>query len=374
MASKVKNGKIKIAMIANNLDINGISSVIMNYCRGLSQDEFDINIIAGAPINSIHRKEAEKNGIEIYELPSRKKQSCKYYIELNKILKNGKFDIVEVHGNSATITIELFIAWINKIKIRIAHSHNSTCTNKKLHKMLYPVFNRLYTHGFACSKMAGEWLFHDKPFVVIPNGFVTEKFKYNPNDRRYIRKKLGLKEDDFLIGHVGRFNYQKNQEFLLEVFKEIVEKKNNSWLVLVGTGPDFEKIQKLIEVHPYRERIIVYGETNETEKIYSSMDVFVFPSRYEGLGMVAVEAQISGLPCIVSDVVPKDIIVGNEVRFVSLQENCAKWAEIICKCQKDNDARTEFFEKNEKLIYGYDIQKGIQKLEKIYFEELKGEI
>src|SRR5699024_6911180 len=125
-----------------------------------------------------------------------------------------KFDIVHVHGNSATMTAELFLAWLSKTHIRVAHSHNTTCSNLKIHNMLYPVFSLLYTSGFACSEAAGKWLFRDKMFTIIPNGFNTEKFIFNRKDRCVIREEQHIKGTDFVIGHIGRFNPQKNHEFL----------------------------------------------------------------------------------------------------------------------------------------------------------------
>lgn len=371
MVSKMKNEKISIAMVANNLDTNGISAVIMNYCKHIDKNKFDINIIAGSPISNIHRKDAKMYGIKIWELPSRKKESRKYYTDLYKIFRKNKIDIVEVHGNSATITVELLIAWLNKIKIRIAHSHNSTCMNQKIHKILYPVFNRLYTQGFACSEMAGKWLFHDNKFEIIPNGFNVEKFQYSQEARHYIRSKIGIQEDDFVIGHVGRFNYQKNQQFLLNIFEKIPDINSHAKLLLIGNGPDLDMIKSIVNRHPYRERIIIYGETDEIEKIYSAMDVFVFPSRYEGLGIVAIEAQISGLSCIVSDAVPKDILVGSNVWFYSLKEERMKWILGIEKHKKSKEERKDFYKNNIKQIEAYDIKNNVKKLEKIYYNLLE---
>ena len=137
--------KIKLAMLTNDLNMNGISNVVMSYCKELDKGKFEIHIVAGTPVNSIYRKDAEQNNITIQELPSRKQQSKRYYRTLWQVLKKEKFDIVHVHGNSATMTVELFLAWLSGTHIRIAHSHNTTCSNMKIHKMLYPFFCLLYT-------------------------------------------------------------------------------------------------------------------------------------------------------------------------------------------------------------------------------------
>ena len=195
--------RIKVAMLTNNLDVNGISNIVMGYCKELDKEKFDLNIIAGTPISSEYKKDGEKCGIHIIELPSRKKQSKQYYMALMKVLHKGWFDIVHIHGNSATISIELLIAWMCGVRIRIAHSHNTTCMNVNVHKLLYPLFVRMYTQGVACGKSAGSWLFRDRSFTVLPNGFYVEKFIFDKQKRNEIRDKLKLKEQDFILGHGG---------------------------------------------------------------------------------------------------------------------------------------------------------------------------
>lgn len=361
--------KIKLAMLTNDLNMNGISNVVMSYCKELDNNKFDIYIIAGTPVNSIYKEDAEDNKITVQELPSRKQQSKCYYKALWKLLKKEKFDIVHVHGNSATMTVELFLAWLNGTRIRIAHSHNITCSNIKIHKLLYPFFSILYTDEFACSELAGKWLFHNKSFTVLPNGFHTEDFIFNQKDREELREKLHIKNTDFIIGHVGRFNYQKNHEFLLEVFEKVADIKPDSWLLLVGDGPDFNRINQLIQKHRYHNRIIVYGETNEVPKMYSAMDVFVFPSKFEGLGIVVLEAQINGLPVIASDQVPSEVNIGNRTNFLSLHIKPELWAKEIVKTTSIN--RKQFYENNIDQINQYNIEKNSIKLEECYMEMMR---
>lgn len=362
---------IKIAMIVNDLNINGISNVIMNYCRNLDRQKFQVSIIAGLPIADIYKIECTTLGIPIVELPSRKASTKEYYKAYSKVIAKGKFGIVHIHGNSATITPELLIAWVCKVKVRIAHSHSTTCTHIKMHKFLLPFFNCFYTHGFACSTLAGKWLFGNRKFYVIPNGINTKKYKFNFENREKTRSELNIK-GEFVIGHIGRFNNPKNHPFLLKVFEQVAEKEPNARLLLVGTGPDFENISKLINRHPYKEKIIVYGETTYAEKIYSALDVFVFPSKHEGLGIVLLEAQISGLPCIASDVIPNDVVVGDRIVFLNLNDGLDVWADTVLKMNIQE--RNKFFEDNIDNIQKYEITKNVQDLEKLYmkFHENKG--
>lgn len=363
--------KIKIAMIINDFNLNGISMVVLNYCMHMDLSRFDITILTGVPVASSNYRECRKLGIKVISLPSRKKNSISFYKALFKTLSKNKFDIVHVHGNSAMITIELIIAFLNNIKVRIAHCHNSTCSNMKMHKILLPVFNKVYTHGFACSSLAGKWLFGERKYYVIPNGFEVEKFQFNADMRKKVRKELNV-EDKFLIGHIGRFNDQKNHPFLLKVFHRIAKKNPDAVLVLVGGGPDFEKIREIVNNHPYKDRIILYGETEHTEELYNAMDIFVFPSKYEGLGIVLLEAQISGLPCIASDVIPHDVVISDNIEFLPLgNENISLWSNFVLKyCGRVYD-RKELFNKNKHLIERYDIVKNAEYLSNLYVEFFK---
>ena len=152
-------GRIKVAMVATNFELNGISSVIMNYCRNIDLNKFEITIFAGKNVNIYYKNECNELGIQIVELPFKKKNRMIYYLSLFKNIERNYFDIIHVHGNSATMFFELFIGYLKGIKNRIAHCHNTISENMKLHKMLFPFFKRISTKFFACGKLAGDWIF-----------------------------------------------------------------------------------------------------------------------------------------------------------------------------------------------------------------------
>ncbi|MDQ1143762.1 glycosyltransferase involved in cell wall biosynthesis [Bacillus sp. SORGH_AS 510] len=359
--------KISVAMIANNLEVNGISSVIINYCSHLNLGKFMITILVGAAVTEINRKKCEELGIEVVELPHRKTNTLAFYRELNSELKKKRYDIAHVHGSHAAIAVELFLAWINGIKVRIAHSHNTTCTNMKVHKLMLPLFNCLYTNGFACGEEAGLWLFGKRKFNVVPNGFYTEKFSFNSSVRNEMRRELGL-AGKYVLGHIGRFNDQKNHRFLLKVFESVAKKREDSVLLLIGKGPDFEAIKGIIAQHPYKERIIVYGESPTPERMYMAMDVFVFPSKFEGLPVTLLEAQIGGLPCVISDVITQEAILGDRVKSLSLNKNAAHWANEINSLKPQD--REQFYSDFRVQIENYGITDCALKLEQKYISLL----
>jgi len=358
-----RNSKIKILMLVSKLDLTGISAVVMNYCSHMDLSKFEIEIAAGEPIADIHKTTCESLGIKLHQLPNRWNGSKKYYKEINRILREKKFDILHVHGNSATMAVELFLGWKHGVKIRIAHSHNTTCTHMRAHKMLLPLFNRLYTHAFACGKKAGEWLFGNKKFYVIPNGFNTQKFKFNAEARNKIRSQLGV-EKAFIIGHVGRINEQKNQPFLVKVFEEFAAKRDDAVLLYVGIGPDSEKLNEIINSSPYKDRIIMYGETNTPEELYSAMDVFVLPSKYEGLPVVLLEAECSGLFCVISDKVTDEMSIDNHISSLSLEAPLQSWCDKIEAIPVID--RLQFYSDNKTDIEKYDIAECAKRLEELY--------
>ena len=265
-------------MLVNDMNINGISMVIMNYCKNLDKSKFDISVISGTPINDFYKSQCREFNIKLYELPARKQKKLKYFQALYRVLKQ-KFDIVHVHGNSATISIELLIAKICGVKVRIAHSHNTTCDHIKIHKLLWPLFRQVYTHGLACGQQAGKWMFHNGKFYVLPNAFETANFIYDNEARQRIRNELKL-DNKYVIGHIGRFNNQKNHPFLLRIFTEIAKKREDAYLLLVGNGPDFEEVQKLISkllviirklLIPFHKRLKINRSLVEIIDIISSI-------------------------------------------------------------------------------------------------------
>lgn len=354
-------------MVATNLKLNGISSVIANYISYLNIPKYEITLIVGQGVASRFRKLCNERNVKIFEIAPRKENPWKFYTQLFKIYVREKFDIVHVHGSNASIGAELFLAKLAGIKGRIAHSHNTTSTSMRIHKIMKPIFDISYTDGLACGELAGKWLFGEKPFTVIPNGVKINNFKFDIRLRNSMREKLNLK-GKFVIGHIGRFNYQKNHLFLLKVFNEIYKRNKNAILLLVGKGPDYKKIKSQVMDAPYKSNVILYGETNNPASLYMAMDEFLFPSRFEGLPVTLVEAQISGLPAVISDVITPEIKMSSELNFMSLNDSPKNWAKKILTNRVDLETREKFFNHNTSPISYYDIKENVQRLESKYDE------
>lgn len=345
-------------------EMNGIVSVIMNYFR-LCRKEILFDFLVHRNAEECLSREIEQYGSNIYVV-DRKKKFIEYVSVLKRIIKNSKYDAIHVHGNSATMAIELLIAKKLKIKTRIAHCHNSQCNHKLMHCLLRPIFNKSYTKAVACSEEAGDWIYKGKPYIVIENGINVSKFCFNQKIRDKMRKEFEL-EDKFIIGHVGLLNYQKNHDKLFEIFKQVKEKCSEAFLLCVAGDkcvPD-NIIQKIREIGIDKDIKILLCR-NDVEELLQMMDFFVFPSRWEGLGMAAIEAQASGLYCLASEKVPSRIDITPYCKHLSLNDTAEKWCNVILQNKDIDINRYDMNELVKKTVF--DIGKCRTKIMKIYTE------
>lgn len=347
---------------------DGILSCIVEYMTAMDKSGMDIRVLAtNSPEKSVAEK-VENSGCRVVSIPYRKKNIVKYFFALYKYISKEKIDVVHVHGSSAIMSVELVAARLAGCKVRIAHSHNTTCENQKADKILRPVFNRNYTTAFACGQDAGRWMFGKRKFTIIPNGRHLKKYEYDPKKRTEYRNKLGIASDALVIGHVGRFNRQKNHEYLVRIFSEVHKKEQNSYLVLVGTGEKVGEINNLVKELELENNVIFTGVIENVSDYLSAFDIMLLPSLYEGLPLVVIEWQIAGLPCIVSDTVTKECAITSLVKFESVKKEPEVWANEVVNLilQDRNDSKEIIF--NEIKTAGYDIESGAERLKKIYLK------
>ena len=235
-------------------------------------------------------------------------------------------------------------------------------------KYLLRPFAAVYpTRLCACSRTAGSWLYGEKPFRVFNNAIELDRFTYDASKRKAVRQELGL-GDELVLGHVGRFCYAKNHEFLLDVMAEVCKQRPGAVLLLIGEGENEAAARRKAEALGLQRNVRFLGRQSDPAKFYQAMDAFVLPSRYEGVPVVGVEAQASGLPLICSDKVPKEIGVLSTTKFVSLQAPLEIWADtIICNAEKTTRRDTSA----EMRAGGFDIVTEAKKLEEFYFDLLK---
>lgn len=286
----------------------GLTTVSMNYFRAIDKKNFEIDFAASNQIDQQLLVELHANNSEYHKLPQRK-DLVLYVYKLYKICK--KYDVVHIHANSATAVIELLAAMIAGVSKRIVHIHTSSCDHKIAHTILYPLFKLLYTDAIAVSKKAGDWIFKD--YKVLRNGINTAKYAFSNEDRIRVRKEYNIPYNAIVLGHVGKIYKPKNHEFLIDVFKKYSETHNNTYLLLVGDGDLRKSIQEKVNSLDLNDKVVFTGMQTPISEFLSAMDIFVFPSLWEGMPLSLIEAQASGLKCISSNTIDSNSNVTGEV-------------------------------------------------------------
>lgn len=344
------------------LEKNGISTFILNSAIILSKRGIHVTILAPNLVDTALKSKLKQNNIQLKQITNRKHQPLNYFNKLRKFLRKERFDIVHVNGNSTTMAIELLAAKLSKVKLRIAHSHNTTTQHPVINKLLRPLFEFSVNGRLACNEAAGKWLFRSKTFVVIPNGINLLEYKFDVNKREKIRKDLGINKKEILLGHVGEFNYQKNQIFLIQLLKRL---PSNYKLVLIGQGENLENLRRKVKEQYLNNRVVFTGVIDNVADYLDAMDVFLLPSKFEGQPFVLIEATASGLNCIVSSAVsPENDLVTN-LKFVDLKD-MKQWSFIL-KHYSRLDRKEKSLSNIKSLTEkGYNANENIDKLINFY--------
>lgn len=367
----MENEVIRVAHIVGKWLGGGVESVVMNYYKNIDRSKIQFDFICDEDSTNIPFDEIKELGGKVIIVPSYS-HIFSYNKELNKIFKENKYKIVHSHINTLNV-FPLRIARKCKVPIRISHSHstsNKKEIKKNIIKSILKPFSKLYaTDYYACSKYAGIYLFgQNTKFNILNNAIDLDKFKYNKKYNNEIRKELNISSDTFVIGHVGRFVTQKNHSFLIDIFYELQKTNPNSALLLVGQGPLQDKIKLKVKNLHIEDKVYFLNQRNDVYKIFSSFDVFLLPSLYEGLPVVGVEAQASGLLCVLSDNMTKETKVLESTVFVSSKENASYWSKTILDNYKDFQRKDC---KNELVKANFEIKSLSKELENIYINLLE---
>ena len=351
-----------------NLEANGISTFIINTARQLAKKNIDVTILAPNKVNRGLVITLKRQDIHLKQILGRMSNPIKYFNNLKIYLSSEKFDVVHVNGNSTTMAIELFAAKLAKIKLRIAHSHNTKTEHSFTNKLLRPLFNYSVNGRLACNEAAGKWLFKRKKFIIVRNGIDLNKYKYSLEQRKKIRKELDIKPNQKLLGHVGYFNYQKNQIFLVHVLKKL---PNDYKLIFIGEGNDLKNVNAEVDKHNLKDRVIFTGNVTNVPDYLSAMDLFLLPSRFEGQPFVLIESSASGLRNIISDNVAVETNICKNNTYVNLTDIGA-WISAIKKVTL-SDREERSLKYSSILEYkGYNSSKNAYKLLNFYKYSLSG--
>lgn len=352
------------------MDRGGQETFIMNVFRNINRELIDFDFLCTLDKNGAYDKEIYGLGGKIYHVPSgfNKIKIIDRSIGLYKFLveHKGEYDVFHIHTQHAMDAyICAKIALFTGIKKVIVHSHStSTVYHPKLHKLFRPLLNKLQIFRFACSDLAGEWLYgKNESFTVIKNGVDISRFSFSEKIRNIVRTDLKL-ENKHIVGHVGSFTYPKNHEFIIDIFSQLSMLDENAVLVLVGTGPGFDNIRLLVNERNIADKVLFLGSRSDVNYLDQAFDVFVFPSRYEGLPVVLVEAQCSGVPCLISDTITEEIDVTKQLFRENINNEPSLWANQILKLFNAKYCREEASE--DVVRSGYDINNTVKELEKYY--------
>lgn len=370
MNENVKQQPIRVLNLFTIMDRGGAETMVMNYYRHIDRTKIQFDFLVHREQRGAYDDEIEALGGRIYRLcPIYPQNFARYKRDLRGFFQaHPEYKII--HSHMSELGYFAFSeAKRQGIPVRICHAHNAP------HGFDMKMIMRTYfkkrmmpyvTHLFMCGIDSGRWLYgkqNEDRFIMLNNAIDVQTYTYDSNKRIEMRRQLNL-TDDLVIGHVGRFNPQKNHPFLMDIFAALLKKEPNAVLLLVGGGVGMSKMQEKVQELGIAEHVRFLGVRSDVADLMKAMDVFVFPSLYEGLGIALIEAQAAGLPCVVSDTIPHEAYLTDLVDSESLSAPAEKWAEKILakRAIPRTDRRAEI------AAHGFDITTEAVKLQEFYLK------
>lgn len=360
----------KVLIIIGKLTIGGAEKVARDIGYFADKSKFGIHYIVFGNEIGAYEDELEASGCVIHHFDPPKKNHYKYYRRLKELIQKEKYDVIHCHTMFSSGWAVLAGYKCNVPK-RISHSHTVKGFEQRgFVKNLYEntmrkIIQKYSTDYIGCGKSAGEWLFGKAFFQqygrIIFNGIDLKHFRFNSDIRKNIRSQYQL-DDSFVIGHVGHLAEVKNQSFLIRLLPSVLEEKPNAKLLLLGDGNDRNKLEGLVQSLGLEQHVIFTGNVNNVGEYMSAMDLFVFPSLYEGMPLALVEAQTSGLPCIISNKIPNDAVQTDLVKKLALDSEM--WINAITNSVPTD--RLSYYKTMFDL--GFDTSVMLDKIYKLYMD------
>lgn len=346
---------------------DGIANFVMNIYRHIDKSKYQFDFLVIADKEGDYDREIKKLGGKIYYVEKLRKNIIKHMVQTYHAMNSKKYLAIHRHTTVSLSWPDFYIAKKAGINNRICHSHGTTCLKPVLHRLFYPLLYRNITHRLACGIEAGRWLYPEKEsFLVQKNGIDTEKFQFNIKIREELRDRLGISQDTLVIGNVGRLAIQKNQTVLLDAFSEIVKRKINSVLILLGEGELEGKLKRKAQILGVENKVLFPGVTSSVSSWLCAMDVAVYPSLFEGFPIAVLESEASGIPTIISNEISDEIdILGNLIQ-ISLSDDKYVWAEAILKVYERSNLNSREECYRQIMEAGYDIKNTVKELEEFY--------
>ncbi len=365
----MEKGKINVLQVGLGSNMGGIENVVRSWSRNLPDDiVFDFLNIEDVPL--AFEDELCAEGGKVLKVTHRKKNPLKSYNELKKIIFNGGYDYVHVHMMSWAWYEPLLLASSSPHVKAVAHSHTAGSGYLSLKDRLLDSVGRRKMKGkeyfrLACGEAAGKDMFRGEDFRVVMNGVDFERCAFSTFERQKIRRQFNFSEDTFVIGHVGRNSNAKNYPFVISLFADFAEKRPQSRLLLIGDVEDSLEIRTLVKEKGIEDKVIFTGMLSDLQKYYSAMDVFILPSLYEGASVSMIEAQVSGLECIVSQFVSPDADISGNVKYIPIGSTGEGVRELLGVKKSDRDIQ------NLTLDHSFDIKNTSRQIFDFYRENLR---
>ena len=366
----------RICIFCEKWASGGIESFLYNVLRRVDLSRLEVDIVAACLSESVFTAPLEEMGISFRQLSGSQRKLGGNHRLFRALLRERRYDVLHLNAFQALSFLDLRSAREEGIPLQIAHSHNTDLRKSptrwlklRLHEWGREKYTGEATALWACAEGAAKFLFAPKRlaetgFRFIPNGIDTARFRFDPERRAAVRQNLGL-GDELLVGNVGRLCYQKNQEFLLEAFARLLSKAPGAKLLLVGEGEDRKTLQEQAEALGIADSVIFYGVTDRVEDLLRAMDVFVMPSRFEGLPVTSLEAQAAGLPCVFSAAITRESRCTADAVYLPLEDGPEAWAEeILCRAGKSAEERHSAAD--EVCRAGFDITDVAKTIENAY--------
>ncbi len=367
-----QDSAVRILHVIGVMNRGGAETMVMNLYRNINRDKVQFDFVEHTAERAVFDDEIEQLGGRIYHCP---KFTGKNYFAYRKwwddFFETNGSDYQIVHGHIGS-TAAIYLAAAKKYgKYTIAHSHNTNgniSAKEIMYRALSQRVRNVADFFFACSNPAGHDRFGNKiEFQILNNAIDTNQYAFSKAVRAEVRKEFNL-SDELVVGHVGRFSGQKNHDFLIDIFAQIKKEKPTAKLLLVGDGAEKNNIKNKVHQLQLDDSVIFTGVRSDVNRLLQAMDIFVFPSLFEGLPVTMVEAQASGLPCVISDKIPDEcIITDNLVTIKSLSDSCEEWARHVLN--RVNTVRDDTSEQIKE--HGFDISETSKWLEEFYIEKSK---
>lgn len=351
----------------------GVDKYLLNFLDAVKDGDVQIDFLTDE-IHEELKTYLTPYHCELYAIDSLR-HPVRQFQQVCAILKQKPYDMVYLNVSTAIDCIAAFAAKKVGIQERAIHSHSSgnDCESavqrlvyNVVHKICRMFFYRAGTRFYGCSVKAGEWIFPRKvvqsgKFEVIYNAVDRERFQYHADVRAQVRQELGIAENELVIGHIGNFCYAKNYPFLIELFSALHQKKKDIVFLLAGTGVELAEVQALVESKGLTDCVRFLGWRADADRLYQAMDLFILPSRFEGLPIVGVEAQCAKLPCVFSDTITPEAKIQDHCYFLPLTDGAGKWAEFILEHLRYDRMQVELTKEAEK----YDLDRQKEQLRRI---------